>query len=67
MAGRKIEIPEEIFTELEGLLDKLGMVSVDECVAFILRSLLSGEFSDDELTGEEEEKMKERLADLGYM
>jgi hypothetical protein len=67
MGGRTVEIPEEIFAGLEGLLEKLGMSTVDECVTFILRSLLSGEFSEDELTGEEEEEMKERLADLGYM
>jgi hypothetical protein len=67
MAGRKVEIPEEIYLELEELLPKLDMRSVDECVEFILKALLSGEFDDDELTGEEEEQMKERLADLGYM
>jgi hypothetical protein len=66
MATRGIEIPEGIFVELEELLPKLDMSSVDECVTFILKSLLSGEF-DDELSGEEEEQMKERLADLGYM
>ncbi len=66
MAVRKVEIPEEVYVELEDLLEKLSMSSVDECVTFILRSLLSGEF-DDELTGEEEEQMKGRLADLGYM
>jgi hypothetical protein len=43
------------------------MSSVDECVTFILKALLSGEFDDDELSSEEEEQMKERLADLGYM
>ena len=64
MTVRKVEIPEEIFSELEELLPKLDMKSVDECVTFILKSLLSGEF-DDELSGEEEEQMKERLADLG--
>ena len=67
MAVRKVEIPEEIFAELEELLPKLEMKSVDECVTFILKSLLSGEFDGDELSGEEEERMKERLADLGYM
>jgi lipoate-protein ligase A len=67
MATRKIEIPEEIYSELEELLPKLHMGSVDECVEFILKSLLSGEFDEEELTGEEEEQMKERLADLGYM
>ena len=66
MITRKVEIPEEIFIELEDLLPKLDMSSVDECVTFILKSLLSGEF-DDELSGEEEEQMKGRLADLGYM
>ncbi len=66
MAARKVEIPEEVFIEIEDLLPKLDMSSVDECVTFILKSLLSGEF-DDELSGEEEEQMKGRLADLGYM
>ena len=66
MTTRGVEIPEEIFVELEDLLPKLDMNSVDECVTFILKSLLSGEF-DDELSGEEEEQMKERLEDLGYM
>ena len=67
MATRKVEIPDEVFAELEKLLPKLDMGSVDECVTFILKSLLSGEFDQDELTGEEEAQMKERLADLGYM
>ena len=67
MGTSKVEIPDELFAELAKLLPKLGMGSVDECVAFILKSLLSGEFSDEELSGEEEEQMKERLADLGYM
>ncbi len=67
MTTRKVEIPEEIFIELEELLPKLDMSSVDECVTFILKSLLSGEFDEGELSGEEEEQMKERLADLGYM
>ena len=49
MAARKVEIPEEIFIELEELLPKLDMSSVDECVAFILKSLLSGEFDDEEV------------------
>lgn len=67
MAGRSVEIPEEVYAELKDLLPKLGMGSVDECVTFILTSLLSGEFDADELTCAEEEQMKERLADLGYM
>jgi lipoate-protein ligase A len=67
MTTRKVEIPEEIFVEVENLLPKLDMSSVDEFIAFILKSLLSGEFDEGELSGEEEEQMKERLADLGYM
>jgi len=67
MANRSVEIPEEVYVELEDLLPKLDMASVDECVTFILTSLLSGEFDEDELSGEEEKEMKERLADLGYM
>ena len=60
MTTRGVEIPEEIFVELD-------MSSVDECVTFILKALLSGEFDEDELSNEEEKQMKERLADLGYM
>ena len=67
MTTRGVEIPEEIFVELEDLLPKLDMSSVDECVTFILKALLSGEFDEDELSNEEEKQMKERLADLGYM
>ena len=67
MATRKVEIPAEVFDQLEGLLPELGMSSVDECVAFVLRSLLSGEYDERELTREEEQQMKDRLADLGYM
>jgi metal-responsive CopG/Arc/MetJ family transcriptional regulator len=63
----KVEIPEELYRELESRLEKLGMDSVDECVAFILRSLLSGDYDQDELSKEEEQRMKDRLADLGYM
>jgi hypothetical protein len=67
VADRSVEIPEDLYGRLEGLLPKLEMSSVDECVVFILRSLLSGEFDSDELSDAEEERMKERLADLGYM
>ncbi|MBN2564944.1 MAG: CopG family transcriptional regulator [Candidatus Eisenbacteria bacterium] len=67
METRGIEIPEDLYLDLEGRLEKLGMSSVDECVEFVLRSLLSGEYDKDELSKEEEQRMKERLADLGYM
>ena len=67
MGKRTVEIPEELYVEIEDVLDKLDMKTVDECVAFILEALFSGEFSDDELSKEEESEMRERLADLGYM
>jgi hypothetical protein len=67
MGTRRVEIPEDLFLELEGRLEKLGMDTVDECVEFVLRSLLSGEYDQDELSKEEEQRMRERLADLGYM
>jgi hypothetical protein len=67
MATRTVEISEELYAELEGRLAELGMHSVDECVEFILRSLLSGQYDSDELSKDEEDRMKERLADLGYM
>jgi len=67
MATRKVEIPSEVYEGLEGLLPGLDMGSVDECVTFILRSILSGKFDAEDLSCEEEERMRERLADLGYM
>ena len=67
MSTRSVEIPEELYDEIGSMLGKLGMSSVDECVGFILRSLLSGEHDEDELSTEEERRMKERLSDLGYM
>jgi hypothetical protein len=67
MGSRKLEIPEELYLEIEGILDKLGMGSVDECVEFVFRALLSGDYDRDELSAEEEKRMKERLSDLGYM
>lgn len=67
MAVRNIEIPEELYLALESKLERLGMSSVSECVEFILRSILSGEHDEEELSDEEEKRMKERLSDLGYM
>jgi hypothetical protein len=67
MGSRKLEIPEELYLKIEGMLDKLGMSSVDECVEFVLRSLLSGDYDQGELSTDEERRMKERLSDLGYM
>jgi hypothetical protein len=67
MGGTKVEIPEELYLEIEGMLDRLGMSSVDECVEFVFRAILSGDYDRDELSAEEERRMKERLSDLGYM
>jgi hypothetical protein len=67
MAVRNVQIPEELYLALESKLESLGMSSVDECVEFILRSLLSGEHDHEELSDDEERRMRERLADLGYM
>jgi hypothetical protein len=67
MSSRRIDIPEELYAQIEGMLGTLGMSTVDECVEFVLRSLLSGDYDSDELSIDEERRMKERLSDLGYM
>ncbi len=67
MAGRPIEIPEDLYAKLEGLLETLGFDSVEACVAFIVRAAITGDAAAGPLSDDEIAEMKERLADLGYL
>ena len=68
MANHPVDIPDDVHERLEAMLPELGFESVSECVAFILRAVLAQrEGDDDALHEDEEEEMRRRLADLGYV
>jgi len=67
MAGRTIEIPEEIYTRIEKMLPELNLDSVDACVTYVLATALDDGRGGESLTEGEEDEMRQRLADLGYL
>ena len=68
MENRSVEIPGDVYGELEGALERLGFKSVDEYVTFVLRALVSGELDGLNARSEDEEQeIMRRLADLGYL
>ena len=66
---KKIEIPDEIYEKIEKKLEEYGFKTVDEYVIFVLKNLLEAEHEEEPkgYTEEEEEIIKKRLEDLGYM
>ena len=66
---KKIEIPDEIYEKIEKKLEEYGFKTVDEYVIFELKNLLETEHEEEPkgYTEEEEEIIKKRLEDLGYM
>jgi len=65
---KKIEIPDEIYEKIEKKLEEYGFKTVDEYVIFVLKNLLEAEQEEPRgYTEEEEEIIKKRLEDLGYM
>jgi hypothetical protein len=68
MENRSVEIPGDIYGEVEGSLERLGFKSVGEYVTFVLRALMSGELDSVNARSEDEEQeIMRRLADLGYL
>jgi hypothetical protein len=68
MEKRTVEIPGDVYGELENSLERLGFKSVDDYVTFVLRALVSGELdSCDARSEDEEQEIMRRLADLGYL
>ncbi len=66
----KVEIPDEIYREIERRVQESGeFESVEEYVRFVLEELLKDEEEEEEqvMTEEEEEMVKERLRGLGYL
>jgi Arc/MetJ-type ribon-helix-helix transcriptional regulator len=67
--GRSIEVPESLFSRIEGKIKGSNFKSVSEYVSFVLREKLVSEeeSSKSHFTQEEEEKIKARLRALGYL
>jgi len=63
-----INIPESLYQELSKALDSSIFNAVDDLAAFILQQYLDTEKGSAELTLEEDEQaVKERLRNLGYL
>lgn len=65
-----VNIPDELYVEIEKRVkESEDFSSVDEYVTFVLEELLKDEDEDVEYTmsEEEEEVVKERLRELGYL
>ena len=66
---KSIEIPETLYNKIEAKLKDSSFASVSEYVAFTLRErfVSEEEGSKSTFSKEEEEKVKARLRDLGYL
>ena len=63
-----IHIPESLFLELNKALGRTVFNSVDDLAAFILQQYLDTEKENAETTPQEDEQaVKERLRNLGYL
>ncbi len=64
-----IKISKEILDKINERIKDTGFESVDSYVEYVLTEVLSDmeEESDDKLSKEDEEKVKERLRALGYL
>lgn len=65
----KINISKEIADKIKKRIEGAGFDSIDSYVEYVLSEVLSemGEEKDEELSSEDEEKVKERLRALGYL
>ncbi|GAB6148228.1 CopG family transcriptional regulator [Stetteria hydrogenophila] len=68
MAGERVEIriSREAYEKAKRLAEEAGFSSVEELVEFLINEA-AGSGSEPSFTPEEEEKVKQRLRDLGYI
>ncbi len=63
-----IRISRELYEKAKKYVEEQGgFSSVEELVEFLLEEILGGETENNVFSAEEEEKVKERLRDLGYI
>ena len=67
--AKEIKISDELYEKIEKNLSEYGFETVDEYVEFVLKEILEDKNSDEEqvFSEEEEEIIKKRLRDLGYL
>ncbi|MBD3204409.1 CopG family transcriptional regulator [Candidatus Woesearchaeota archaeon] len=70
MKKKEIKIPEEMYFKLEKRAKDSDFEDVDSYVEFILLQVIErieNEQDDEELSEEDEERIKQRLKSLGYL
>jgi len=67
--AKQVSIPDELYEKIEKNLEDFGFKTVDEYIAFVLEEVLKNDDSGEEqvFSEEEEEMIKKRLRDLGYL
>jgi len=66
---KQVNIPDELYSAIEEKLEEFGFKTVDEYVTFVLEEVLKDDNEGEEqvFSEEEEEMIKKRLRDLGYL
>ena len=68
MSGQKtVSIPASLLEQLEDVLHQSAFSSVDDLVLFILQTYLEQNPASKEISADEEEAVRERLRNLGYL
>jgi hypothetical protein len=65
-----IQLPDDLYQEVEKRASESGFDSVDNYVIFVLKEVTSEETEEDESSGyspKEEKEVEERLRNLGYL
>ena len=64
-----LKIPHELYLALQGMIEGTGFSSVNEFVVFVLRTVAKGGRLEksSKLSQEDIERVRKRLADLGYL
>ena len=60
-----VQIPERLYKQIEKLVEESDFSTVEGYILFVLEEVVSG--GDEVFTPEEEEKVKDRLRNLGYL
>jgi len=63
----KISIPDDIYSEIEKRLKDYGFEKVEDYILFVLKESLKNPAGEGGLSEEEEEIIRKRLQDLGYI
>lgn len=67
--AKQVSIPDELYEKIEKNLEDFGFKTVDEYIVFVLEEVLKSDDSGEKqvFSEEEEEMIKKRLRDLGYL